>query len=138
MDKQKKAHLLGLSHPLNPAVTIAEKGLSETVQFELEAALKAHGLIKVKFAGYNKTEKQTLLAEICQQYKAELVQLIGHIGILYRPKPPKKQPSTKANARRAGIKKPGAKKAQPRGANKSGTPQKSSRPGQKRGRSVWS
>ena len=34
MDKQKKAHLLGLSHPLNPAVTIAEKGLSETVQFE--------------------------------------------------------------------------------------------------------
>lgn len=138
MDKQKKAHLLGQSHALNPAVTIAEKGLSENVQLELEAALKAHGLIKVKFTGYNKVQKQALLKDICQQYKADLVQLIGHIGIIYRPKPPKKQPSTKAKAKRAGIKKPHSSKPQQRSTKKTGAPGKRQQSEQRRGRSIWS
>jgi RNA-binding protein len=97
MDKQKKAHLLRQSHPLNPAVTVAEKGLTENVQLEIEAALKAHSLIKIKFSGYDKSNKQRLLSDICQTYGAELVQLIGHIGIVYRPKPPKKQAPLKRN-----------------------------------------
>lgn len=129
MDKQKKAHLLGLSHPLNPAVTIAEKGLSETIQSELEAALKAHGLIKVKFAGYTKPEKQTLIEEICQTHRADLVQLIGHIGILYRPKPPKKKATSK---------KPAAKKARPKAKPPRAKKSPSKKPGAQKGRSIWS
>jgi putative YhbY family RNA-binding protein len=125
MDKQKKAHLLSQSHALNPAVTVAEKGLSETVQLEIEAALKAHGLIKIKFAGYSKADKQTLLSQICPEFEAELVQLIGHIGIIYRPKPPKTRPAPTA---RTQLKRAGPKKARERsrgtGANKGKPEQK--------------
>ena len=42
--------LRAIGHKLNPVVTIAGKGLSETVSAELDRALTDHELIKVKIA----------------------------------------------------------------------------------------
>ncbi|MEJ2669416.1 MAG: YhbY family RNA-binding protein [Gammaproteobacteria bacterium] len=97
MNKQRKAFLLKQSHSLNPAITVAGKGLSEGVQIELDAALKAHELIKIKFTGYKKAEIRAFTNTICAQFSAELVQLIGHVSILYRPKPLTKQAVSKAH-----------------------------------------
>jgi len=108
MNKLKKTHLLKSAHKINPVVYIAQKGITETVQSEVEAALKAHALIKVKFAGYDKTEKLKLSTILCENSKAELVQLIGHVATLYRQKPKatKAKPSTNPKKKRQEPSKP--------------------------------
>ncbi|MEJ2681415.1 MAG: YhbY family RNA-binding protein [Gammaproteobacteria bacterium] len=112
MNKQRKAFLLKQSHSLNPAITVAGKGLSEGVQIELDAALKAHELIKIKFTGYKKAEIRAFTNTICAQFSAELVQLIGHVSILYRPKPLTKQAVSKAH-KQSSQKKPLRARAKP-------------------------
>ena len=43
-----KKYLRQLGHNLKPVVTIASKGLTESVQLEIERALNDHELIKLK------------------------------------------------------------------------------------------
>ncbi len=79
-----KKHLRQLGHQLNPVVTVAGKGLSETVVAEVDRALADHELIKVKFAVGDRDLKQQLIGELSRLVKGELVQTIGHIALLYR------------------------------------------------------
>lgn len=79
-----KKHLRRLGHKLNPIVTIAGKGLSESVQIELDRALSDHELVKVKLAVGDREAKRQVIDEICQQMNAEVVQTIGHIVLLLR------------------------------------------------------
>lgn len=79
-----KKHLRQLGHQLNPVVTVAGKGLSDSVLTEVDRALSDHELIKVKLVVGDRELKQQLIGELCQQAQAELVQLIGHIALLYR------------------------------------------------------
>ncbi len=80
----EKKHLRRIGHKLNPVVTIASKGLTESVVAEIERALTDHELIKVKFIVDDRGEKQNILANVCEQLGAEAVQTIGHIALLYR------------------------------------------------------
>ena len=73
-----------IGHQLNPVVTIAQKGLSENVREEVERALADHELIKIKIAGSDRTQKQQLTRQICADFRAECVQSIGHVLLLYR------------------------------------------------------
>ena len=72
-----------IGHSLNPIITIAEKGLSDNIRLEIDRALKDHELIKIKLV-CGKEEKQQLADTICSDFKAECVQSIGHILLLYR------------------------------------------------------
>ncbi len=72
-----------IGHSLNPIITIAEKGLSENIRLEIDRALNDHELIKVKLV-CNRDEKKGLADTICTDFKAECVQSIGHILLLYR------------------------------------------------------
>ncbi|GAB5499253.1 MAG: ribosome assembly RNA-binding protein YhbY [Pseudohongiellaceae bacterium] len=72
-----------IGHSLNPVVTIAQKGLSETIREELERALAEHELIKVKIVA-DRDEKKVLAAQICADFNAECVQSIGHVILLFR------------------------------------------------------
>jgi RNA-binding protein len=83
-DKQKR-YLRGLAHDLKPVVMLGNKGLTETVQAEIENALSHHELIKVKVSGAEKTERQTILGTIAEKNGAELIMSIGHIAAFYRP-----------------------------------------------------
>jgi RNA-binding protein len=82
---EDKKHLRRLGHDLKPVVTIAAKGLTDNVSAELERALSDHELIKVKLAVGDREAKKTVSDKICQNFKAELVQSIGHILLIYRP-----------------------------------------------------
>ena len=82
--KQRK-FLRARAHPLNVVVTIGGKGLSEAVKGEVELALSVHELIKVKLPADDKAVKQAMLDTLCDELKAMQVQLIGRVGILYRP-----------------------------------------------------
>jgi RNA-binding protein len=73
-----------VAHSLNPVVTVAEKGLSENVNNEIDRALRQHELIKVKIFAADRAARQAVIEIICEQQKALLVQRIGNIAVLYR------------------------------------------------------
>lgn len=84
----QKKNLRGLAHHLKPVVTVADKGLSETVIAEIERALNDHELIKVKLRGERETRK-TWVQQISELCKAELVQSIGQVACFYKKHPEK-------------------------------------------------
>ena len=84
LSNNDKKHLRRLGHNLNPVMTVAGNGLSETVMAEIERALADHELIKVKFLVGDRDIKKQAVAEVCQNTRSELEQMIGHIALLYR------------------------------------------------------
>lgn len=87
----QRRHLRGLAHPLRPVVMVGKEGLSDAVVAKTEAELGAHELIKVRFLGWKETKKE-LLAELAERTRAELVGVVGHVGILFRQnREPKKR-----------------------------------------------
>jgi len=76
--------LRAIGHKLNPVVTVAGKGLSETVTAELDRALTDHELIKVKIAVGAREARAELAEKICKQTGAEMVQSIGSVIVLLR------------------------------------------------------
>lgn len=81
----QRQYLKGLAHPLSPVVIIGEKGLSEAVVKEIDRALKAHELIKIKAGSDEKETRNQWLEEICQMVDASPVQQIGKVLVVYRP-----------------------------------------------------
>ncbi len=90
-DSQRR-YLRSLGHALNPVVMVGQGGLSEGVLAETDQALTAHELIKVKLSAGNRTLRDEMVERLCKGSAAELVQRIGHVAVLYRPNPKKKQP----------------------------------------------
>lgn len=74
-------HLRSLAHHLKPIVWIGQKGISEAVLVELDQALEAHELIKVKTGA--KCDRETL-DTLCEKGRAELVSSVGGKVCLYR------------------------------------------------------
>jgi RNA-binding protein len=84
---ERRRALRAAAHHLRPVVTIAGKGLSETVTKEIDRSLKAHELIKVKLQGVEREDREALLGEICEKLDCAPVQHIGNTLILWREKP---------------------------------------------------
>ncbi len=83
-----KKYLKGLVHHRKPVVHIGQKGVGDTLVASLESALMAHELIKVKFIETkDRAHKQALLNQAAAATGAEVVGMIGHVAILYRPHP---------------------------------------------------
>ena len=82
-EKQKK-HLRGLGHALNPVVLVGHDGYSEAVAKELESALKAHELVKVKARVGDRDERELIFAELADKTSSEIAQRIGNVGLFYR------------------------------------------------------
>ena len=55
-----KKHLRRLGHNLKPVVTIATKGLTDTVNAEIDRALNYHELIKIKVAVVDRIAKKSV------------------------------------------------------------------------------
>ena len=79
---QKQLRAIG--HKLKPIITVAQKGLSESVQAEIERALSDHELIKVKLVMADREERGAITEEICSSFNASCVQSVGHVLLLYR------------------------------------------------------
>ena len=84
MDTSFRQELKAKAHHLNPVVLLGAKGLTSAVIDETNIALGAHELIKIKINGAAKAERKAIADDICLQLKADLVQLIGNIAIIYR------------------------------------------------------
>lgn len=73
------------AHQLHPIVIIGAKGLTFQVHQEIDAALTAHELMKVRINAPTREARQEMIAEIAAHHQAIIVQAIGHILVLYRP-----------------------------------------------------
>ncbi len=81
----QKKYLRGLAHNLNPSAFVGQKGITETLIGEIDQALEARELIKIKFNDFKeKEQKNTLINEIVKTTQSHIAGMIGHVAILYR------------------------------------------------------
>jgi RNA-binding protein len=80
---QRKA-LKARAHKLEPVVHIGAKGLTGEVVEEIDRALKAHELIKVRAGSLERDERDLAVSAICEKNGAAAVQQIGKVFVLYR------------------------------------------------------
>ena len=80
---ERKA-LKARAHKLEPVVHIGAKGLTEEVVAEIQRALKAHELIKVRAGGLERDARDEALLLICEKTGAQAVQQVGKVFVLYR------------------------------------------------------
>lgn len=85
--KEKRAE----AHHLDPVVLIGNEGLTPAVEKEIDAALKAHGLIKVRVFSDDRDARSALLDTLSDSLGAAPIQHIGKLLVLWRPIPPKEK-----------------------------------------------
>lgn len=84
---RERAALKARAHALEPVVQVGQAGLSDALVVEVERALLAHELIKVKLGGADREIRASLTQELCARTGAAEVQQVGRIVVLWRPKP---------------------------------------------------
>ena len=82
----QRSDLRSEAHGLNPVVMIGEAGLTPAIVKETDAALKAHGLIKVRVFGDDREARIQYYETLCSELGAAPIQHIGKLLVLYRPK----------------------------------------------------
>ena len=85
---ERKAHRAE-AHHLDPVVMIGSDGLTPAVVRETDAALDAHGLIKVRVLGDDRAAREEIYVQLADQLNAAPIQHIGKLLVLWRPKPEK-------------------------------------------------
>lgn len=91
LGESQKKYLRGLGHELKPVVMIGDAGLTDAVRAEFETALDHHELIKIRVKVGDRAERDRIIMALCDSGKAELVQRIGNMALLYRENPEKKR-----------------------------------------------
>lgn len=85
---QRKEHRAA-AHHLNPVVMIGGDGLTPAVVKEVDAALTAHELIKVRVFSDQRNERDAMLIQLANEVGAAPIQHIGKLLVLWRPAPDK-------------------------------------------------
>ncbi|NMA60396.1 MAG: ribosome assembly RNA-binding protein YhbY [Firmicutes bacterium] len=84
LTSKQRAYLRGLGNELDPIFQIGKGGLSEEIINQLDAALEARELIKVRVLKSCLDDASDLADEIGEALDAEVVQKIGKSFLLYR------------------------------------------------------
>lgn len=79
------------AHHLDPVVMIGADGLTPAVQKEIDAALNAHGLIKVRVFGDDRAAREALYQQLADDLNAAPIQHIGKLLVFWRPQPDKEK-----------------------------------------------
>ncbi len=87
---QRKVHRAD-AHHLDPVVLIGGDGLTDAVKKEVDAALKAHGLIKVRVFSDDRATREGYLLTLADELEAAPIQHIGKLLVLWRPMPDKEK-----------------------------------------------
>ena len=86
LTSSERKTLKAKAHKLEPVVQIGAKGLTDDVVAEIERALNAHELIKVRAGGLERDERDAVLEQICGRTGADQVQQVGKVFVLFRKK----------------------------------------------------
>ncbi|MDQ7744258.1 YhbY family RNA-binding protein [Hydrogenophaga pseudoflava] len=87
---QRKVHRAE-AHHLDPVVLVGGDGLTAAVKKEVDAALKAHGLIKIRVFSDDRSSREAMLQTLTDELDAAPIQHIGKLLVLWRPVPEKQK-----------------------------------------------
>lgn len=79
------------AHHLDPVVMVGGDGLTPAVQKEIDAALNAHGLIKVRVFNDDRAARELMYQQLTAELGAAPIQHIGKLLVLWRPQPAKER-----------------------------------------------
>jgi RNA-binding protein len=82
---KNRALLRKLANHLTPSLNLGKGELDESVIASTNNALKAHELIKVKVLNNSNISIEEISKNLSSATKSDVVGIIGHIIILYRP-----------------------------------------------------
>lgn len=83
---QRKEHRAE-AHHLDPVVMVGGDGLTAAVKKEADAALNAHGLIKVRVFSDDRAAREVMFMTLADELNAAPIQHIGKLLVLWRPVP---------------------------------------------------
>lgn len=81
---QRKEHRAN-AHHLNPVILVGSDGWTPAVSNETDAALSAHGLIKVRVFSDDRPAREVLFQAIADELNAAPIQHIGKLLVFWRP-----------------------------------------------------
>jgi RNA-binding protein len=81
---QEKRELKEAAHALKPVVIVGANGITPALLQEVNLALEAHELIKIRLNSADREEQEEMTGKICKATLSTLVQAIGHIIAIYR------------------------------------------------------
>ena len=84
LTSKQKSYLKSLGHSLESIVQIGKGGVTASVVASARDALAARELIKVRVLPNSLLEPKDGIQELADQANAELVQVIGRNGLLYK------------------------------------------------------
>lgn len=87
LSPRERRFLSARAHHLEPVVTIGHKGITDSVVREVDSALTAHELIKVRADVDDRGARGAMLDDICARTGASAVKQVGKILILWRARP---------------------------------------------------
>jgi RNA-binding protein len=83
---RQRAELKARAHALEPAVYVGKAGVQDSLVREIDRALTAHELIKIKIDA-EREERQSIADDVSDRTDAAVVQRVGKVVVLWRPKP---------------------------------------------------
>ena len=84
LSERQRKYLRGLGHALNPVLMIGQHGVTPAVVAEAQRALHDHELIKVKFRGADRGQRDAGLSELANATGSNLLHRIGHTALYYK------------------------------------------------------
>jgi RNA-binding protein len=87
LTSRERAHLKARAHALEPVVQLGASGVTDAVVREVDRALTAHELIKVRMGGDDRHARIALGDQLAEATEAAVVHRVGKIVMLWRPRP---------------------------------------------------
>ena len=84
LSERQKKYLRGLAHGRHALVQIGKEGFSDAVGKEMEVALTAHELVKVRARVGDREERDVAFDKLAKASSSILVQRIGNVGVFFR------------------------------------------------------
>ena len=83
----QKSFLRSLGQKLDPVLKLGKDGLTPAFFTELQRSLRAHELVKLRFLGAERDEREVLCARIADEGRCVCVGAVGHTALFYRQNP---------------------------------------------------
>jgi len=84
-----KRFLRSMAMGMDPVMQMGKSGASDSFVAELDDALTAHELVKIKILNNSAEEAKAIAPQLAKATGAELVQVIGRNILFFRPSPDK-------------------------------------------------
>lgn len=87
LTSEQRRELKARAHDLRPVVLLGAAGLTDRVLREIDRALAAHELIKVRLPYDDREQRAQIATQVAEDLSAAKVQSIGKTIVLFKPAP---------------------------------------------------